>query len=43
MVVDPDVFVENNLNRQILSSISALGKPKVEAAEERVLKINPAV
>lgn len=43
LVVDPDVFEEHNLNRQILCSIDVLGKPKVEAAAERAAKINPAV
>lgn len=41
--VDPDVFEEHNLNRQLLSSPEALGKPKVEAALNRVREINPAV
>ncbi len=43
VIVDPDVFVEHNLNRQILSSISSLGRSKVEVAEERITKINPVV
>jgi molybdopterin/thiamine biosynthesis adenylyltransferase len=41
--VDPDVFEEHNLNRQLLSSPENLGQPKVEAAHNRVAKINPAV
>jgi molybdopterin-synthase adenylyltransferase len=40
--VDPDVFEEHNLNRQILATIPFLGRPKVEAAKARVADINPA-
>lgn len=43
IAVDPDIFEEHNLNRQILSSAATLGKPKVEAAAARVAEINPAV
>jgi molybdopterin/thiamine biosynthesis adenylyltransferase len=43
VAIDPDVFEEHNLNRQLLSSPSALGKAKVEAALHRVNEINPAV
>jgi len=43
VVIDPDVFEEHNLNRQLLSSPSNLGKAKVEAAVERIGEINPAV
>jgi len=43
LAIDPDVFEEHNLNRQILSTVSLLGKPKVYAAFERVGEINPAV
>jgi molybdopterin/thiamine biosynthesis adenylyltransferase len=42
-VIDPDIFEEHNLNRQILSTPSLLGKPKVYAASERIGEINPAV
>lgn len=42
-IADGDRFDETNLNRQALSSIGALGKPKAEVAKEEVLKINPAV
>jgi molybdopterin/thiamine biosynthesis adenylyltransferase len=41
--IDPDVFEEHNLNRQLMSTIAALGHPKVEAASVRVAEINPAV
>jgi molybdopterin/thiamine biosynthesis adenylyltransferase len=43
VLVDPDVFEEHNLNRQILSSPAHLGRPKVEVARERVAEVNPAV
>jgi len=43
IVQDPDRFEEHNLNRQLLSEITALGRPKVELAAERVARINPAV
>ncbi|MGE5517459.1 MAG: HesA/MoeB/ThiF family protein [Bacteroidota bacterium] len=43
VAVDPDVFEEHNLNRQVLSSIAALGRAKVEVAAERIAQINPAV
>ncbi len=43
VLVDPDVFEEHNLNRQILSSPARLGRPKVEVARERAAEVNPAV
>ncbi len=43
ILVDDDVFEDNNLNRQILCTEADLGKPKVAAAYERILTINPAV
>ena len=43
VVIDPDRFEEHNLNRQLLSSLADLGKPKVEVAVRRVASINPAV
>ena len=43
VAIDPDVFEEHNLNRQLLSSPANLGRPKVEAAAARVEEINPAV
>jgi len=43
ILVDGDVFVDHNLNRQLLSSNDVLGRPKVEVAVERIARINPAV
>ena len=43
VAVDPDRFEEHNLNRQILSSVAALGRPKAEVVVERVRALNPAV
>lgn len=43
VAIDPDIFEEHNLNRQILSSPATLGMPKVYAALERVSQVNPAV
>jgi molybdopterin/thiamine biosynthesis adenylyltransferase len=43
VLLDPDVFEEHNLNRQLLSSPARLGAAKVEVARERVAEINPAV
>ena len=43
VAIDPDVFEEHNLNRQLLSSPATLGRAKVEAAAARVAEINPAV
>ncbi len=42
-LVDPDVFVASNLNRQWMSDTSALGRSKAETAAERVHAINPFV
>ncbi len=43
VVVDPDVFEEHNLNRQLFSTPANLGSAKVEAAAKRINDINPAV
>lgn len=42
-VVDPDTFVEHNLNRQLFSKLDNLGQPKVVVAADRIKEINPAV
>jgi molybdopterin/thiamine biosynthesis adenylyltransferase len=43
VLLDPDVFEEHNLNRQLLSSPAHLGAAKVDVARERVASVNPAV
>ena len=43
VVIDPDVFEEHNLNRQLFSTPANLGSAKVEAAAARIRIINPAV
>lgn len=41
VLIDMDVFEESNLNRQLLSTRSALGRAKTEVARERILSIHP--
>ena len=41
--VDGDVFEESNLNRQLLSTVTGLGKSKAAAAARRVEQIDPTV
>lgn len=43
VAIDPDVFEEHNLNRQLLSTIKLLGTAKTDAAVQRLAEINPAV
>jgi len=43
IVIDGDVFGENNLNRQALATEANLGQSKVEAARQRVAQVNSAV
>ncbi len=43
IAIDPDVFEEHNLNRQLLSSPRLLGHSKALTAKARVNDINPAV
>lgn len=43
IAVDPDVFEEHNLNRQLFSSPDALGEAKVQRAADRIAAVNPAV
>lgn len=40
---DPDCFAEHNLNRQLFSGISSLGRSKVEVVQEAIKDINPDV
>ena len=41
--VDGDVFEESNLNRQLLSDVTVLGKSKAQAAKNRMALVNPDV
>jgi len=41
--VDGDLFEESNLNRQLLSTPESIGRPKAQAAHERMLEVNPDV
>lgn len=41
--IDPDVFEEHNLNRQLLSLPKALGMSKVDVVVRRIAQVNPAV
>jgi molybdopterin/thiamine biosynthesis adenylyltransferase len=42
IIIDGDAFVENNLNRQALCTENNLGQLKIEAARERVARVNSA-
>lgn len=42
VALDPDVFEEHNLNRQILATPAALGRNKARAAVSRIAEVNPA-
>lgn len=41
ILADPDVFEENNLNRQVLCRECDIGRPKAQRAMERLAEINP--
>ena len=41
-VIDNDTVSRSNINRQILAVHSTVGMPKVEAARQRILDINPS-
>jgi sulfur-carrier protein adenylyltransferase/sulfurtransferase len=40
-IVDFDVVDDSNLQRQVLFGVESVGKPKVEAAKERLMALNP--
>ena len=42
-IVDFDIVDITNLNRQIITTQSSIGKAKVKAAEDRILAINPKI
>lgn len=43
IVIDSDIFEENNLNRQILATERCLGQSKAEMARQRVADVNSSV
>lgn len=42
-VIDKDIFEASNMNRQMLSSVSCLGKEKAAVARDVLLDINPSI
>ena len=40
-LIDSDVVAESNINRQIIATVSSVGRDKVAVAAERVADINP--
>jgi adenylyltransferase/sulfurtransferase len=42
-LVDFDVVDQSNLQRQVIYSVRDVGRPKLEAAKQRILEINPNV
>ena len=42
-IVDFDVVDDSNLQRQVLYSVKDVGRPKVEAAKERLEALNPHI
>ena len=42
-VVDDDLVVESNINRQIIATQDSVGLKKVDVAKRRVLSINPNI
>jgi molybdopterin/thiamine biosynthesis adenylyltransferase len=42
-VIDGDEFEYSNINRQMLSAVSKVGKSKAECAKEAILDINPNI
>ncbi len=40
-IIDDDVISVTNINRQIIANVNNIGQRKVDAAEERILSINP--
>jgi tRNA A37 threonylcarbamoyladenosine dehydratase len=41
VLVDADVVMPSNINRQLIATTNTIGMPKVEAARERIAGINP--
>lgn len=42
-IIDPDVVDQSNLQRQVLYGVDDIGRPKVEAAREKLLSLNPHI
>ncbi len=42
-IVDFDVVDDSNLHRQVLFGVEEVGKPKVDAAKQRLLSLNPYI
>ena len=42
-LIDKDIVDITNINRQLIADTTTIGKPKVEVAKERLLKINPNI
>lgn len=42
-IVDFDVVDDSNLQRQVLFGVESVGKPKVEAARDRLMALNPYI
>jgi molybdopterin-synthase adenylyltransferase len=42
-IVDKDVFETTNINRQLMSNMKSIGKPKTEVTQEELLSINPHI
>ena len=40
-MVDPDVVMPSNINRQVPATTRTIGRPKAEVMRERLLEINP--
>ena len=40
-IVDSDEVSESNINRQLMATVHTIGRPKVEALKEHLLRINP--
>lgn len=43
VAVDNDVIDITNINRQLIADTTTIGRPKVDIAKERALKINPNI
>lgn len=42
-LLDGDCFEESNLNRQLLGTVSNIGRSKADAARDRIRRINPSI